>query len=117
MFQGRDYGLYKRLLGPYATGAAQEVLPGDVREEWVPYVPSVVELDPTRMLARDRDPAWPGQRYLRAPEWEVLRRADDDASVGRMASELVGVGAFSDPHAVSRTLSELHAEGWILFRK
>lgn len=115
MFRGRDYALYERLLGPYATRLAKDVSAGALRPTWVPYAPSGLALDPIRRVAEDLDPIWSQRRSLSSTEWAVLRRVDGAATAGDIAAAVAATDQSVEWRLVTATLWQLFVEGYVLF--
>lgn len=117
MFRGRDYALYERLLGPYATRLATDVPPTAIRPTWVPYAPSSIALDPVRRVAEDLDPIWPQRRSLSPTEWAVLHRVDGVATASDIAAAVAAEDHATEWTSVTMTLRQLFVEGFVLFNR
>lgn len=112
MYQGGDYEIYKALLGPYASGAAENAEAADLRADTIPYPASPWDLDDTRRLLSDLDPVWPHRRFVPAGDWQIVTRIDGRATVAEVA-----IAARVDAAEVRRVITHLHHEGFVLFRR
>lgn len=117
MFQGKDYRLYERLMRPFASVLAEDLAPGQICPEWVPYFASPVVLDDARQLIEGRDPIWPHWRFCRPPAWAVVRHVDGGRSVGEIVAALCRERPNAGTASVAAVLSQLHGEGFVLFKR
>ncbi|WP_199616398.1 glycosyltransferase family 4 protein [Paenibacillus alkalitolerans] len=112
MFQGREYELYEILMEPYSTYLAEKWEMDFIHPEQVPYFPSPVVLDSTRLLISNEDPIWAHRRFLLREEWEVLKYVDGSRTLKEIA-ELSG----NDLSVCITILWVTYVEGFILFTK
>jgi hypothetical protein len=117
MFQGKDYRLYERLMRPFASVLAEDLAPGHICPEWVPYFVSPVVLDDARQLIEGRDPIWPHRRFCRPLAWAVVRHVDGGRSVGEIVAALSRERPNAGTAPVAAVLSQLHSEGFVLFKR
>jgi hypothetical protein len=116
MFQGRDYALYETLMESYATALATDLAPEAINPDWIPYFPTVIDLDPVRHLARAVDPVWPHHRFLPPKEWEIMCLVNGIRSIGEIVIALRREPAALNFESVARALWLLRVEGFVLFR-
>lgn len=90
--------------------------PAAIHRDWVPYAPGDVILDPVRHIAYDGDVVWPHRRFLDPIEWEVLRRVDGIATVGRVVDGVTVAGAAVESSVCITALWRLTIEGFVLFQ-
>lgn len=111
MFQGESYALYETLMSPYATLLACDMQPYQIEADWIPYFPSIMRCDPSRLLLSDEDPIWPHRRFLTPSEWEVVIKIDGHHTVSAIAHEQSG----EEKETCLTILWKLYLEGFILF--
>lgn len=110
MFQGEEYELYEILMEPYSTYLAKKQEIDLIHSQRVPYFPSPVILDSTRLLMSNEDPIWPHRRFLKHEEWEVLKHVDGNRTLKDIA-EMAG----TDLSECTIILWVAYLEGVILF--
>jgi glycosyltransferase involved in cell wall biosynthesis len=110
MFQGEEYKLYEILMEPYSTYLAEKREMDIIHSERIPYFPSPVILDSTRLLMSNEDPIWPHRRFLLHEEWEVLKNVDGTRTLKDIA-EMAG----TDFSECTKILWVAYIERFILF--